>query len=60
MIPSDLLQRCGLKEGDLIVGIGDTDVKWSPHEEVVKLIRSSGRVLILKLVTPLCIKVSIK
>ncbi|CAH1394154.1 unnamed protein product [Nezara viridula] len=51
-----LAERCGLKEGDLIVGIGDTDVKWSSHEEVVRLIRSSGRVLVLKLVTPLCIK----
>ncbi|XP_044742961.1 rhophilin-2 isoform X2 [Chrysoperla carnea] len=43
----------GVKEGDFIVGIGEKDVKWSSHEEVVKLIKKSGDNLTLKLVTPM-------
>ncbi|XP_067006501.1 rhophilin-2 isoform X2 [Anabrus simplex] len=43
----------GMKEGDFIVAIGDRDVKWSPHEEVVKLIKVAGDSLSLKLVTPM-------
>lgn len=42
-----------MKEGDFIVGIGEKDVKWSSHEEVVKLIKKSGDNLTLKLVTPM-------
>jgi hypothetical protein len=41
-----------MKEGDFIVGIGDKDVKWSPHEDVVTLIKSAGNNLNMKLVTP--------
>lgn len=42
-----------MKEGDFIVAIGDTDVKWSPHEDVVRLIKEAGDSLSLKLVTPM-------
>jgi hypothetical protein len=42
-----------MKEGDFIVAIGDQDVKWSPHEDVVKLIKDAGDTLSLKLVTPM-------
>ncbi len=27
----------GMKEGDYLVGIGDSDVKWSSHAEVITL-----------------------
>merc|ERR1711902_175928 len=40
-------------EGDYVVAINDEDVKWSPHDEVVSLIKSSGNHLKLKLVTPM-------
>lgn len=43
----------GMKEGDFIVAIGDKDVKWSPHEDVVKLIKDTGDTLSIKLVTPM-------
>jgi len=42
-----------MKEGDFIVTIGDKDVKWSAHEDVVKLIKNAGDSLTLKLVTPM-------
>lgn len=42
-----------MKEGDFIVAIGDKDVKWSPHEDVVNLIKDAGDTLSLKLVTPM-------
>ena len=28
-----------MKEGDYLVGIGDEDVKWNTHAEVVNLIK---------------------
>lgn len=43
----------GVKEGDFIVGIGDQDVKWASHEELVTLIKNAGDSLSLKLVTPM-------
>lgn len=43
----------GMKEGDFIVCIGDKDVKWAAHEQVVKLIKEAGDSLTLKLVTPM-------
>ncbi|GLG97947.1 Regulator of G-protein signaling loco [Gryllus bimaculatus] len=43
----------GMKEGDFIVAIGDRDVKWASHEEVVNLIKEAGDSLSLKLVTPM-------
>ena len=41
-----------MREGDFIVGIAEKDVKWSPHEDVVALIKASGNSLTMKLVTP--------
>lgn len=46
-------QAGGMKEGDFIVAIDETDVKWSQHDEVVSLIKASGNNLKLKLVTPM-------
>ncbi|XP_023309743.1 rhophilin-2 isoform X2 [Anoplophora glabripennis] len=43
----------GVKEGDFIVAIGEKDVKWSSHDEVVSLIKNAGDSLSLKLVTPM-------
>lgn len=43
----------GVKEGDFIVAIGEKDVKWSSHDEVVTLIKNAGDSLSLKLVTPM-------
>lgn len=42
-----------MKEGDLIVSIGEEDVKWAPHTHVVDLIKDAGARLTLKLVTPM-------
>ena len=42
-----------MKEGDYIVGLNEHDVKWSPHDEVVTLIKASGHSLKLKVVTPM-------
>lgn len=47
------LQFGGVKEGDFIVAIGEKDVKWSSHDEVVTLIKNAGDSLSLKLVTPM-------
>lgn len=43
----------GMREGDFIVSIGDKDVKWSSHDDVVSLIQRVGRTLTLRLVTPM-------
>lgn len=48
-----MLQFGGMKEGDFIVAIGEKDVKWAVHEEVVRLIKDAGDSLSLKLVTPM-------
>ncbi|GFQ82768.1 rhophilin-2 [Trichonephila clavata] len=48
-----IAQDAGMKEGDFIVLIGNTDTKWMNHEEVVHLIRESGHELTLKVVTPI-------
>jgi len=42
----------GVREGDVIVGIDDVDVKWSSHEEVVSLIKAAKNVLTLRLMQP--------
>ena len=47
------LEIGGMREGDYLVGIGDADVKWSSHGDVVKMIRDSENSLKLRLVTPL-------
>ena len=41
-----------MREGDVIIGIGDKDVKWSSHEEVVSLIKAARDDLKLKLIQP--------
>lgn len=51
--PKSLAEFGGVKEGDFIVAIGDKDVKWSSHDEVVTLIKNAGDSLSLKLVTPM-------
>ena len=47
-----LLQNGGMKDGDYIVAINEEDVKWSPHDQVVSLIKRSGNSLKLRLITP--------
>lgn len=42
-----------MKEGDFIVTVAGTDVKWSSQEEVLHLIRSCGSILDLKVITPM-------
>ena len=42
-----------MKDGDYIVAINEEDVKWSPHDQVVNLIKRSGNTLKLRLITPL-------
>ena len=42
-----------MRDGDFIVAVESQDVKWSRHDEVVKLIRAAGHRLVLSLVTPL-------
>ncbi|XP_074646648.1 rhophilin-2-B-like isoform X2 [Tubulanus polymorphus] len=48
-----IAQKASMRVGDFIVAIGDTDTKWSSHEEVVAMIKDCGELLVLKLVTPL-------
>ncbi|XP_022644990.1 rhophilin-1-like isoform X2 [Varroa jacobsoni] len=51
--PCSLAELSGVKEGDLIVGIGDRDTKWSTHEEVVDIIRDAGDEITINIVTPI-------
>lgn len=46
------MQLAGVREGDVIIGIGDVDVKWSSHEEVVALIKAARNDLLLTLQQP--------
>ena len=48
-----ILQIGGMREGDYLVAIGERDVKWSSHSEVVTMIRDAENTLKLRLVTPL-------
>lgn len=50
---NSLAEFGGVKDGDFIVAIGDNDVKWASHDEVVALIKNAGDSLSLKLVTPM-------
>merc|ERR1719414_311656 len=43
----------GMREGDYLVAIGDNDVKWSSHADVVKEIKTAENTLRLRLVTPM-------
>ncbi|CAH2056898.1 unnamed protein product, partial [Iphiclides podalirius] len=51
--PNSLADIGGMREGDFIISIGETDVKWSSHEEVVRLIQQAGESLTLRLATPM-------
>ncbi|XP_014663777.1 PREDICTED: rhophilin-1-like [Priapulus caudatus] len=42
----------GLKTGDRIVGVAETDTKWSRHNEVIDLLKACGDVLIIRVVSP--------
>ena len=41
-----------MREGDYVVKVGDHDVKWATHDEVVDRIRESDSSLIITVVTP--------
>ncbi|KAJ8710391.1 hypothetical protein PYW07_009757 [Mythimna separata] len=59
--PNSLADIGGMREGDFIICIGDVDVKWSSHDEVVRLIQQAGDTLTMKLATPMdksCVKAS--
>merc|ERR1711962_1551047 len=43
----------GMREGDYLVAIGDRDVKWSSHADVVREIKTAENTLRLRLVTPM-------
>lgn len=47
------LQRAGLEEGDFIVKVGQNDVRWCTHDEVVTAIKTEGCHLTLHVITPL-------
>ncbi|KAI8433136.1 hypothetical protein MSG28_013983 [Choristoneura fumiferana] len=51
--PNSLADIGGMREGDFIISVGDKDVKWSSHEEVVALIQKAGDSLALRLATPM-------
>lgn len=51
--PNSLADIGGMREGDFIISIGDQDVKWSSHEEVVRLIRAASSTLVLRLASPM-------
>lgn len=46
-------QLAGVRDGDVIIGIGESDVKWATHEEVVSLIKSARNDLLLRLIQPI-------
>jgi len=46
-------QVAGIRVGDFIVAVGDVDVKWSRHDQVVAMIRRSGIAIRLGVVTPI-------
>jgi len=48
-----LAEVAGVRQGDYVVKVGESDVKWATHDEVVDKIRESGRSLIITVVTPL-------
>jgi len=51
--PNSLADIGGMREGDYLVAIGDRDVKWSSHADVVKEIKTAENTLRLRLVTPM-------
>ncbi|KAL4234355.1 Rhophilin-2 [Mactra antiquata] len=51
--PGSIAEYGNINVGDYIVAVGDTDTKWSKHDEVVNLVRKAGRHLVLRLITPM-------
>lgn len=51
--PNSLADIGGMREGDFIISVGDEDVKWSSHDEVVRLIQQAADTLTLRLATPM-------
>lgn len=51
--PDSLADIGGMREGDYLVAIGDRDVKWSSHADVVREIKTAENSLRLRLVTPM-------
>ncbi|KAG8191473.1 hypothetical protein JTE90_020722 [Oedothorax gibbosus] len=48
-----IAEGCGLKEGDYITAVNDSDTKWTSHEEMAELIKAAGNCICLKVVTPM-------
>lgn len=42
-----------MKEGDFIVNVAGTDMKWSSQEDVLHAIQSCGSILEMKIITPM-------
>lgn len=54
LIESFVFQHAGLRAGDFIVAVGDIDVKWKKHSEIVELMRKTGDFsLNLRIITPM-------
>ena len=52
LLPSPGLQQLGLKVGDWLISVSGNDVRYSLHDEVVKMVKESGDELELEVVTP--------
>merc|ERR1719318_2283617 len=48
-----LAEIAGVREGDILVGIGGRNVKWDTHDQVVAKIREAARYLKITVVTPI-------
>lgn len=48
-----LAQSVGMLVGDFIVGVDETNIKWTKHEKVVSMIKSCCNSAIVHLVTPI-------
>ncbi|VDM98401.1 unnamed protein product [Thelazia callipaeda] len=46
-----MAMKAGLKPGDFLLQVNDVDVRQAPHDQVHKLIQSSGSTVTLKVVT---------
>jgi hypothetical protein len=46
-------ELAGVRQGDVIVGIGGEDARWLNHDEVVALVRIAGDSLAIRLITPM-------
>ena len=48
-----LLQASGLKIGDYLIAVGNTDVRWASHEQAASLIHMMEDIVTLRVITPL-------